>query len=489
MTISSVPRRVLQLELNEVPFRILDDFASEHPRSHIAKLLPRASQFQTRAADDPAGIPHGVLSPWITWPTVHRGVEHARHGVTHLGQDLTEVDRLFPPIWRLLTEAGVQSAVFGALHTHPLPENVERYAFYVPDTFAATAQCHPATIAPFQAFNLRMARASARVVSAGIDWRGGWGVARSLPALGLRPRTLLRTAGQLAEERLRPWRRVRRRTFQSVLAFDVFWNQLVRTRPRFATFFSNHVASAMHRYWAATYPQEYEQFEFDSEWVSRYRDEIGFSMRVADQWIGRLVGWVETIPGATLLVTSSMGQAATTARRVMTQLYVRDGARLMAALGLAPEEWHRQPAMEPDFNIAVRAGTDATLRQRLDGLQIGGRPVRYDVKGEGFFSIIFGHANLGDKPDAIELDGAVRSPESLGLVNTVIEEQGGSTAFHIPEGHLLLYEPSEGRRLDATRQEVSTLEIAPFVLRRLGLRPPRYMKPGGTLAAFAATTH
>ena len=482
---SSAPPRVLQLELNEVPFRILDDFAAEHPRSHIAKLFLRASQFQTRAADDPAGIPHGVLSPWITWPTVHRGVEHARHGVTHLGQDLTEVDRLFPPIWRLLTEAGVQSAVFGALHTHPLPENVERYAFYVPDTFAATEQCHPATIAPFQAFNLRMARASARVVSAGIDWGGALGLVRSLPTLGLRPRTLLRTAGQLAEERLRPWRRVRRRTFQSVLAFDVFFHQLVRTKPRFAIFFSNHVASAMHRYWAATYPQEYEQFDFDEQWVERFRDEISFSMRVTDEWVGRLVAWVDATPGAMLLATSSMGQAATKARRVMTQLYVRDGERLMAALGFPREEWERQPAMEPDFNITIRGGGEAALRKRLDRLVIEGQPVRYDARGGGFFSIIFGHANLRDEPEAIQLDGVAQAPESLGLVNTVIEEQGGSTAFHVPEGHLLLYEPGEGRRLEATRREVSTLEIAPFVLRRLGVRPPGYMESESALAGSA----
>lgn len=481
MTAAAAAPRIVLLELNEVPFRILDDFAAANPGSHLARLLPRSSQFSTHAADDPAGIPHGALSPWITWPTVHRGVEHARHGVTHLGQDLSEVDRRYPPLWRLLTAAGVESAVFGALHTHPLPPDVERYAFYVPDTFAASEVCHPPQLSAFQAFNLRMARASARNVSTGIDWASARNLLLALPKLGIRAETLVQVARQLAEERLRPWRRVRRRTFQSVLGFDVFWRQLRRTRPRFATFFSNHVASAMHRYWAATYPHEYERFDFDAEWISHFRDEIGFAMQVADGWLGRLVAWTEATPGAALLATSSMGQAATRAHRVTTQLYVRDVDRFFAALGLRAGEWVRQPAMEPDLNVKVVAEREEALRERLDGLVIDGKPVRYDPRGEGFFSIIFGQSNLGDRPDAIELGGMARSPESLGLENTEVDEQGGSTAFHIPEGHLLLYEPHAERPRDSARREVSTLEIAPFVLRQLGVPAPPYMVETGPL--------
>lgn len=59
---------------------------------------------------------------------------------------------------------------------------------------------------------------------------------------------------QVVSERVRQARNVRRRTYQSVLAFDIFMKQLESTRPGFATFFTNHVASSMHRYWAAAFP-------------------------------------------------------------------------------------------------------------------------------------------------------------------------------------------------------------------------------------------
>jgi predicted component of type VI protein secretion system len=39
--------------------------------------------------------------------------------------------------------------------------------------------------------------------------------------------------------------------------FDIFMNQLERTKPGFTTFFTNQVASSMHRFWAASFPEEY----------------------------------------------------------------------------------------------------------------------------------------------------------------------------------------------------------------------------------------
>ena len=46
-----------------------------------------------------------------------------------------------------------------ALPVPELPADLGPYDFFVPDTFAPTARTHPDTLEPFQAFNLRMARA------------------------------------------------------------------------------------------------------------------------------------------------------------------------------------------------------------------------------------------------------------------------------------------------------------------------------------------
>jgi len=124
-------RRIVLFELNEVPWRIVDEYVAAHPRSALARILPRSRRYNSIAAD------RGHLSPWTTWPTLHRGVNDEQHMIANFGQDRTDVDRRFPPVWQLLRGAGVSVGICGTLHSFPVPEDVESYSFYLPDTFAA----------------------------------------------------------------------------------------------------------------------------------------------------------------------------------------------------------------------------------------------------------------------------------------------------------------------------------------------------------------
>ena len=75
-------RKVVLFELNEVPWRIVDDHVAQHPGSNFARALERSHQYEAVAAD------RGHLSPWVTWPSLHRGVNDQRHMIGDLGQDL-----------------------------------------------------------------------------------------------------------------------------------------------------------------------------------------------------------------------------------------------------------------------------------------------------------------------------------------------------------------------------------------------------------------
>ena len=79
------PPGVILFELNEVPFRVLDEHCRRHPEGALAQLMPACDQYETWAEDS-------VLSPWITWPTVHRGITDERHRIRHLGQDVGDAD-------------------------------------------------------------------------------------------------------------------------------------------------------------------------------------------------------------------------------------------------------------------------------------------------------------------------------------------------------------------------------------------------------------
>jgi hypothetical protein len=127
-------------------------------------------------------------------------------------QSLEAADEKYPPVWRLLTEAGVDVGVFGSLHSSHVPPDAEDYAFYVPDYFAQEVYAHPASLLPFQQFNLVMTRRSARNVDTGVPAKESAQFLGRAVRHGLRPATVGRVASQLVDERRDPVRKIRRRS-------------------------------------------------------------------------------------------------------------------------------------------------------------------------------------------------------------------------------------------------------------------------------------
>jgi hypothetical protein len=471
----AMQRKLILFELNEVPFRVIDDFCRDHPASALARCLPRCSQYETVTED-------AVLSPWVTWPTIHRGVTDALHGIGHFGQDLGKVDAKYPPVWRMLSEHGVTTGVFASLHTSPMPGDVRRYTYYVPDPFAATADCYPEDLAVFQLFNLTMSRESMRNVSNRLPVGWALRLLKSTPGLGIRVGTLADVARQLVEERFVPWKHVRRRTYQTVLAFDVFMKQLNSTLPRFTTFFTNHVASSMHRYWAATYPGDYETLEYKPDWVHRYKSEIDFAMGKFDEELARLTSFVDTHPEYTLWVASSMGQAAHKGQPLRSQVLVKDVARLMSVLGAPKGTWEERPAMAPTISVYVADTHLQSFRESIAAARVADRPVPQEEQGKGFFSISMGQANVPLDGEFIVIRGERVSFRDAGLENIVIEDEAGSSAYHVRTGSLLVYDPL-AKAANPARGRLKTTELAPTILERFGVKPAGYMSAPAQIGA------
>jgi hypothetical protein len=464
-------RRIILYELNEVPFRVLDWYCRRHPGSAFARILPDCAQYETRTEDQ------GHLSPWITWPSLHRGVSGAEHGIQELGQDTAEVDRRCPPLWMLVARQGLKAGVCGSLHSYPLPRDLSGYSFFIPDVFAWGPECFPRDLSAFQEFNLRMSRNSPREVESGVAWPEAARLLAKLGDIGLTPRTLWRVGLQLAQERVFDWRKVRRRTYQAVLSFDVFLAQLRRSEPSLVTFFTNHVASAMHRYWAATFPSDYTRFGFESDWVRRYAHEIDFAMRAADEFLATLVEFVERHPEFMIWVASSMGQAATQTRTVSSILCLRDARRFLRVLGADAGEWTERPAMFPQVNLEGPPAAATRLREALAGVRIGGQPLGFQCdSARGFVSVDFGHGDLSGEGGAVKVAGRAVTLEEAGLRLMRVADGVEANAYHVPEGMLLVFDPRSRGKGDGRRRTVSVLEVAPAILERLGLCPPAYMR-------------
>ena len=145
--------------------------------------------------------------------------------------------------------------MFGSLHSCTERNDLKSYSFFLPDFFASESYAHPARLLPLQDFNLRMTRESARNVSSGVAMKEAAKFLLSAPKLGVGLDTVRRVAQQLRIERSDKQKKNRRRNIQCSLLSDVFVAEVSRTLPDFATFYTNHVAAAMHRYWAASFPE------------------------------------------------------------------------------------------------------------------------------------------------------------------------------------------------------------------------------------------
>ena len=463
--------KIIFFELNEVPYKIIHHFCKLYPASNLAKVLAQGRKYETYSEDQ------GHLSPWVTWPTVHRGVSNDKHFISDFGQDLNDQEKQYPPIWNILSQQGIKVGLFGSLHTYPMPTSPENFSFYVPDTFAAGSECFPKKLETFQHFNLSMARESSRVVSNKIPATEALQFLLKLPDLGFRFKTAAAIAGQLVDEKINKWKVVRRRTYQSVIGFEIFYKQLITKKPDFATFFTNHVASSQHRYWAAAFPEDYENLKLGREWIETYNGEIVYTMKKADQMIGSLLKFVEKNPEYSLWILSSMGQQAVEAREIYTDLFVTNGKKFMDNFQLGTGNYELRPSMVPQFNVQVHVDKRKEFEEKLETLRINGQSIPSRQKADGFYSLDIGLPNLDESKIKIELMGQSIPLLHSGMENVKIQDRCGATAYHIPQGSLLIYDPANGMNgKDLTN--ISTKDIAPAILRNFNIAVPEYMSKG-----------
>jgi hypothetical protein len=463
-------KKIILFELNEVPFRILDNYVSSYPHSFLARFLGKCRQYETFTEDNIA------LDPWISWPTFHRGVSDEHHGILHLGQVADqEIDDRYPPIWKRLRKAGASVGVFGSLNTAITDEHLRDYAFYLPDYFAGDASAYPETLLNFHRFNLELTRKSARNVARGIPWKGSFGFLEASIRGGLQPDTVVELSSQLLSEVVDKKKRVRRRAMQPLIMCDLFLKQLAETRPDFSTFYTNHVAAAMHRYWAALLPQDYKQGELDSEWVSSYHDEIPFAMQKLEVMLQKIVRFTEKNPEFSLVVASSMGQAAIAYQKTYEFLTITDVTKFMTAVGVPSGSYDIAPAMVPCITLHLNGMDAVDLKRKLESVKIGThamvfskRPDRnacFELRDDSLH--LFVQFDNYDGPLSLTCGGVEKSFQDAGLSMMAHEDGVNCTAQHIPQGSLLVYSPDQP---DASRVTISTVDFVPSVLANFGIQ-------------------
>lgn len=497
---------IIFIELNEVPHVVLDEYARRSP--FMARWLGESDRYTTVAAD------RVQLDPWIAWPSLHRGVNDETHGILHLGQSTEQADS-YPPVWRMLQEAGVPVGVYGSLFSNSEPD-LDPYAFFVPDVFSPHSRVNPQELHEFQDFNLAMTRASGR----NADDKVSSGGSRSIAGLArngyLRPSTTVRVARQLVDERIDRKRLSRRRNVQTELHADVFAKLIKTKRPQFATFYTNNVAAAMHRFWAASMPEgSIARDRLADSWTKAYDGEVHAALASVE----RLLRLLDSgrCGDVTVVVASAIGQEEIVAENHAQFVTVTNPEVFAeAVMGVSPDDYDTLPTMVPDFTFAFRsadlaaAAIDRLTVMTIDGgapvetaermhsktlVDDGSRPshIRHNY-GEGDFKHSFTFCRSDDRTVHVSLqmddysgdakaqlsDNRIYTFDEIGVGFVRHDEGVNCTAQHSPEGSLVVH-GARGAAGAVNERPVSSLDVTPSLLEYFGVARPAWLQGDDTI--------
>ena len=94
------------------------------------------------------------------------------------------------------------------------------------------------------------------------------------------------------KEKINPKYRTRRALIQPILGFDLFYKSLNKFNPQFTTFFTNHVAGIIHRYWIDLFPEDFPENSLKIKDNFKKASVIK-AMDIADQQIGKLMKYCD----------------------------------------------------------------------------------------------------------------------------------------------------------------------------------------------------
>lgn len=446
-------------ELNEVPWRVIDWYVRLRPSSAFARLRQSAATYTTVTRDE------GELHPWTTWPSLHRGVYNSRHNIRFINQDLSAANA-WPPIWETLKASGKRVGVFGSLQSYPAQQG---YAFYIPDTFSPGCETLPPAYSAFQRFNLRQTQQDGAQASPLKFDSSVAGDVLNMMHVGLGMASCCTIASHVLKERINPLYRTRRSVLQGVVAFDIFRHALRTTRPEFCTFFTNHVAGMMHRYWKQTFPEDFG-VKLTTPVDRFHAGSIAYAMDVADSQLGWMMNYVDST-GGILMLASSMGQEAIDRGEYIGEWRITDMKKFLSAIAWqAPVQ--SLLAMQPDFNFSFDSALDAEQFLCLSTCltDAGGHCIWKRMQRMG------ASVNLGLSPSrqaiflgevTLAVPGMPPRRLKIGDMGIELLKRDPGTGYHQPSGVLLSY--GAGIAHDDSRREVESTEVRLAILRLLGV--------------------
>ena len=460
------PRKVLLLEMNELTWTILDPLLQQGKLPNFQRMVQEGVRSAPEAIERPP-----FLDPWISWVTLHTGVDRTVHGAAILGQDEIHAKRT----WDYAVDAGKTIGVFGSISSYP-PRPVP--GFMVPGPFSPTSDTYPKYLSPALEFNRRYTQVHLKTTrdASPIEMARQ---ARALLGFGVKPTTLFKVVQQLVSEKIDKHSHWKRVSLQPQINFDVFEGLYRRYQPDFATWHTGHCAHYEHHYWRA-YDDSKFKVPATPEEKKHYGGAVEYGYKLADDLLGKFMAMADR--NTVVAVASGLGM-----KPYVVDLYPEGkiGVRfkdVRRVLGLFDAKGVGEvvPAMMPQWNIRIK---DPAERARVKALfekahvTGGARRSAFNVEETGELLTVtpFGMAKLEGEiryffPDAPNANAAGYLIDDLFATDVPTPKE----AMHDPPSVLTMW--GAGIRAGVDIPSTTILDIAPTLLTLMGITPPAMMK-------------
>ena len=421
-------KKLIFYELNEVPLRVLKKYKLTNPKSNLSYICKIGVLKNTITFDE------GELHPWSTWPTVHRGVNNKIHQIKFINQDLSEA-KTWPSIWEVLIGKKISIGIFGSLQSYP-PIKHELVKFYLPDTFSPNPESIPIEIKPFQDFNLSLTKRN-KAISRRINFKDYLKFFKLIITGSFSINTIYKVLMQLFSEIINKKSKTLRSLLQPILGFDIYMKLLKNEKPQFSTFFTNHVAGIMHRYWKFHFPEDFEDVKDIKN--NFHKESINKAMKIVDSQVGRLIKFCDA-NNYELWIISSMGQKAIKRDDNWPEIYLGNINKIIKAIGLNQKFYSLLPAMQPDICISCK--DQKALKQLIKNIvkikdqkgKIIFKP-RYQNTGNNL-NVSIQHSIIAYKTKTFFINGKIYQSNDL---NIEFISRDIGTAYHSKEGIFAAY--------------------------------------------------
>lgn len=471
----SAVRKLVVIEVNELPDRVVTEAVRRGRAPNLERLLHEGVRSETIVTEDVGKY----LYPSQTWASMNTGVSYAEHGVYWYGDPKPAE---YPLYWQEAARRGRSVGVVGTLHSSPFAQQCadDGIVFAIPDCFAETSETRPARYRRLQAANLQLTAGAGRQASAKADPATLLGLSTA-PALGVRPSTLAELTRLVAGVASGRVPRERLRSAQHLILGDAFLHLAKSEDPDLSVYFTNHIASMMHRYWYALFPQDWPTSHYSDEWVAGYQDEILVAVCLLDGFLGRAMHWAHRT-GRTMAIVSSMGQRAnldidTSKGEVFV---LRDQATFARFLGL-PKEAQELRAMVPSCSWRFDTADDAqhaAARLRTAGHR--GLDLEIDVAADVLTCTYHREGGAVE----VEVGGAATPIKDIGFESLDVDDH--NSGVHDERGILYLW--GEGAAGVGLAPVVDALAVSGLLLDLLGVGATARVPPSASQASAANAT-